>query len=137
MQIEMDQVKKAVYSWSIRFRESNMSNDKLLFLSEEYYEDLVDECVSFKEFEYAKKKVRRKCSFFPKMSEILKEVEDYRRDPPASNSLQLEENAGHNAPPTAEQVKANSERLKILAKIACGDISHEDGATMMEALCGQ
>jgi hypothetical protein len=131
--IEIGIVKKAVYSWSIRFKESVRVNEELLILSEEYLEDLLDEYVSEKEFAFACKEARKKCSFFPKMCDILKYVGEYRTSPPASDTLALEENAGLAAPLTEEQQAINLKRLKILGRISCGEITHEQGAEEMEA----
>lgn len=127
-------VKKAVYSWSIRFKETVRVNEELLILSEEYLEDLLDEYVSEKEFAYACKEARKKCSFFPKMCDILEYVGEYRSNPPRSDCLQLEENVGLQAPMTSEQAEKNLKRLDILARISSKEITYEQGSLEMEEL---
>lgn len=127
-------VKKAVYSWSVRFRETVRDNAQLLMLSEEYAEDLNDEDVSIKEFEFACRSVRKRCSFFPKMCDILKYVDEYRSNPPQSTAPQIAEYNGENAPLTKEQAEMNKARIKILAMISLGKISYANGAKKMEQI---
>lgn len=128
------EVKKAVYSWSIRFREAVLDNERLLFLSEEYLEDLKDENVSPREFEYATRSVRKKCKFFPQMADILVAIVEYRKNPPPSKILQIEENVGLQAPPTPEQLEKNIRRINILTRISSGEITYEQGAKEMEEI---
>ena len=128
-------MKKEIYSWSLRFQIAKpYSNEELLFLAEEYLEDLQDEDVSQKQFVYACKVVRKRNKFFPKVADILDAVKEYRENPPASDSLQLPEDAGQDAPLSAEQARVNAERLAILGKIASGEITYEEGTKRMEQL---
>lgn len=78
-----------MYSWSIRFRETIYDNNQLRLLSEEYFEDLLDEHVTHNQFVMAAKMVRKRCSYFPKMSDIMDALYEYRSRPRSSDSLQL------------------------------------------------
>lgn len=127
-------VKKAVYSWSLRFREAVRNNDELRLLSDEYLEDLLDENVSDKEFSFACKEARKRCSFFPKMCDILKYVGEYRANPPPSDNLALEEYSGLDAPLTDEQIERNVKRLEILGRVSSREITYEEAAQLMEEL---
>ena len=67
-------VQAAICSWNIRFPECNRDGNILDFLSREYFEDLESENVSMDEFSAACKVVRKNCTYFPKVAEILEVV---------------------------------------------------------------
>jgi hypothetical protein len=132
--LRVEKVMEAIISWNIRFREAVRNSAELTILAQEYFEDLTDENVSVKEFSYAYKNTRRRCNFFPKMCDVLKYVEEYRKNPPVSDSLQLPEHSGHEAPMTDKQAEIMRKRINILAEISAKTITHEQGAIKMENL---
>lgn len=48
--------------------------EQLKLLSREYFEDLQSENVTSEEFEFASREARKRCSFFPKVADILSEL---------------------------------------------------------------
>lgn len=87
----------------------------------------MDEHVSPVQFEAAIKTVRRRCKYFPKMSDILEAVREYRANPPASDSLQIEDSSSYHDP-TPEERKQFKDRIN-----AINDMIHE-GTPMEETL---
>lgn len=123
-------IKRAVYSWSIRFQGIKYTNEQLARLSGEYLEDLQAEGVTLRQFDAAARLVRRRCRFFPSMVEILNAVQECRCKPElmavASDAPQIE---AHTATPdnlTAEEIKRNRERVRLIAKALAGRLSWDD-----------
>ena len=67
-------VVETIYSWNLRFPECARDVNILNFLANEYFEDLESEGVTHEEFERACRVVRKKCTFFPKVADILAAV---------------------------------------------------------------
>lgn len=72
--LTLNLVKKAIYSWDIRFPEGQRPSTILDFLSAEYFEDLQSENVNAGQFMAACSIVRKQCRWFPKMADILDAV---------------------------------------------------------------
>jgi len=129
--VSREQVEMAVGNWKVRFREANHTPEEIVFIIAEYYEDLVDEKVSRKEFDHATKVVRRRCKFFPTVADILEAVKEYRTNPPKQNHPQLEE-----PELTPEQIEKNQKRFAILEKQIAGDLSMGEALKEQEGVSG-
>ncbi len=116
------------------YPESGHNGTTLGLVANDYYDDLVSEDVSRNEFKYSIIEVRKKCKFFPKMADILEAVNEYRKNPPPSNTLKIAEDCGEEAPLTPEQEERNNKRIVILSQISSGEISYEEGTKKIEAL---
>ena len=119
-------VKKAVYSWSLRFP-SQKSNEHLARISHEYFEDLQSEGVTLKQFEAAALIVRKRCRFFPLMADILEAVQQYRERPPQPqiNAMQIEDvTSNHDLTP--EEIKRNKERIDEILQMLAGKKSIDE-----------
>ena len=129
-------VKRAVYSWSIRFRSAGYGNEQLALISKQYHEDLVDEGVTLKQFHVAERSVRKRCRFFPAMADILDAVKEYRECPPRSNqsgALQIEDTTSrHDLTP--EEVTRNKERVGMIVGALAGRITWEEAEKGVAAL---
>jgi len=129
----IQEVKKAVYSWSIRFRETVYDNQQLSFLSDDYYEDLLDLGVTSKQFAYAAKLVRQRAKFFPKMSDIMDAVNEYRSNPPVSDSTQIAETSSYKDP-TPEEKEFTRKMGSLTAKVISKEMTADEAAAEMELL---
>lgn len=124
--LDLNTVKRAVYSWSIRFKSAGYANEQLALLSSEYLEDLQGENVTLRQFESAAKLVRKRCKFFPTMAEILDCVNECRRRPelmlPANGFgpvAQIEASTTDGDNWTDEEIARNRERIgHILAMLS-------------------
>ena len=127
--LTVNDVKRVVYSWSIRFREAGYANEQLARISHEYHEDLVSEHVTTGEFEDAARAVRKRCRFFPKMVDLLAAVEDRRRQQPAaptaSSAIQIEAVTNHHDL-TEEEVERNQARVRAITDMLAGKIKMDD-----------
>ena len=133
--LTVNDVKRAVYSWSIRFREAGYANEQLARISHEYHEDLVSEHVTTGEFEDAARAVRKRCRFFPKMVDLLAAVEDRRRQQPAaptaSSAIQIEAVTGHHDL-TEEEVERNQTRIRAITDMLAGRINMDDAMNAVQ-----
>jgi len=124
--LDLNTVKRAVYSWSIRFKSAGYANEQLALLSGEYLDDLQSENVTRRQFESAVILVRKRCKFFPTMAEILDCVNECRRNPelllPASgnrNVAKIEATTTDGDNWTPEEIARNKERIShILAMLS-------------------
>ena len=126
-------VKKAVYSWSLRFP-SQKSNEHLARLSKEYFEDLKSEGVTLKQFEAAALIVRKRCRFFPLMADILDAVQQYREAPPQQkiNANQIEDvTSNHDLTP--EEIERNKERIEDILQMLAGKKSIEEAVEAVQS----
>ena len=127
--LTVNDVKRVVYSWSIRFREAGYANEQLARISHEYHEDLVSEHVTTDEFEDAARAVRKRCRFFPKMVDLLAAVEDRRRQQPAaptaSSAIQIEAVTSHHDL-TEEEIRRNKRRIQAITDMLAGKIKMDD-----------
>jgi len=125
-------VKRAVYSWSIRFRSAGYGNEQLARISTEYLEDLQSEGVTPAQFEAAAMAVRKRCRFFPSMADILEAVAEHRARPPQpkSDTLQLSDTTSmHDLTP--EEVERNKERIQIILKALSKELTIEEAVEMV------
>ena len=126
-------VKKAVYSWSLRFP-SQKSNEHLARLSQEYFEDLKSERVTLKQFEASALIVRKRCRFFPLMADILDAVQQYREAPPQPkiNANQIEDvTSNHDLTP--EEIERNKQRVAEILSMLKGQKSIDEAVAAVEA----
>ena len=133
--LTVNDVKRVVYSWSIRFREAGYANEQLARISHEYHEDLVSEHVTTDEFEDAARAVRKRCRFFPKMVDLLAAVEDRRRQQPAaptaSSAIQIEAvTSNHDL--TEEEVERNQTRIRAITDMLAGRINMDDAMNAVQ-----
>lgn len=133
--LTVNDVKRVVYSWSIRFREAGYANEQLARISHEYHEDLVSEHVTTGEFEDAARAVRKRCRFFPKMVDLLAAVEDRRRQQPAaptaSSAIQIEAVTSHHDL-TEEEVERNQTRIRAITDMLAGRINMDDAMNAVQ-----
>ena len=133
--LTVNDVKRVVYSWSIRFREAGYANEQLARISHEYHEDLVSEHVTTDEFEDAARAVRKRCRFFPKMVDLLAAVEDRRRQQPpaptASSAIQIEAVTSHHDL-TEEEVERNQTRIRAITDMLAGRINMDDAMNAVQ-----
>ena len=133
--LTVNDVKRVVYSWSIRFREAGYANEQLARISHEYHEDLVSEHVTTDEFEDAARAVRKRCRFFPKMVDLLAAVEDRRRQQPAaptaSSAIQIEAVTSHHDL-TEEEVERNQTRIRAITDMLAGKINMDDAMNAVQ-----
>lgn len=127
-------VKMAVYSWSIRFREAGYANEQLARISQEFFEDLVSEGVTKRQFQAAVMAVRKRCRFFPKMCDILEAVCRYRERPPEQKPTaapQIEDvTSCHDLTP--EEIEKNKARVKAITDMLAGRITMEEAIGQVE-----
>ena len=133
--LTVNDVKRVVYSWSIRFREAGYANEQLARISHEYHEDLVSEHVTTGEFEDAARAVRKRCRFFPKMVDLLAAVEDRRRQQPAaptaSSAIQIEAVTSHHDL-TEEEVERTQTRIRAITDMLAGRINMDDAMNAVQ-----
>ena len=133
--LTVNDVKRVVYSWSIRFREAGYANEQLARISHEYHEDLLSEHVTTDEFEDAARAVRKRCRFFPKMADLLAAVEDRRRQQPAaptaSSAIQIEAVTSHHDL-TEEEVERNQTRIRAITDMLAGRINMDDAMNAVQ-----
>ena len=133
--LTVNDVKRVVYSWSIRFREAGYANEQLARISHEYHADLVSEHVTTGEFEDAARAVRKRCRFFPKMVDLLAAVEDRRRQQPAaptaSSAIQIEAVTSHHDL-TEEEVERNQTRIRAITDMLAGRINMDDAMNAVQ-----
>ena len=133
--LTVNDVKRVVNSWSIRFREAGYANEQLARISHEYHEDLVSEHVTTGEFEDAARAVRKRCRFFPKMVDLLAAVEDRRRQQPAaptaSSAIQIEAVTSHHDL-TEEEVERNQTRIRAITDMLAGRINMDDAMNAVQ-----
>ena len=115
------------------YPESGHNGKILQALAMDYYDDLAEEGVTEKQFCIAIKTSRKRCKFFPKISDLLGFVCEYRANPPipAPVSRQLPDRP---IGVTKEQAELNKKRCAVLAKIAAGELSYENGTRDLEAM---
>lgn len=126
-------VKKAVYSWSLRFP-SQKSNEHLARISQEYFEDLQSEGVTLKQFEAAALIVRKRCRFFPLMVDILDAVQQHRERPPQPqvNAMQIEDvTSQHDL--TSEEIERNKERIGEILQMLAGKKSIDEAVEAVQS----
>lgn len=134
-ELDLQTVKRAVYSWSIRFKSAGYMNEQLARISTEYLEDLQSEGVTLRQFEAAALAVRKRCRFFPSMADILDAVKEYRANPPvvASGALQIADTTSkHDLTP--EEVERNKERIRLITEAMAGRMSFEDAQREVERM---
>lgn len=124
-------VKRAVYSWSIRFRSAGYGPEQLAWLSDEYFDDLQSEYVTKAQFDAAARMVRKRCRFFPTMADVLEAVQEIRRNPqlmaPVSSDVaQIEEHTAKRDNLTPEEIARNQERLNYIKEMLAGKMSIDD-----------
>lgn len=133
--MQVQAIQQAVLSWSVRWKEAGYTPEQLKFLIREYAEDLKDEYVSTKEFNYAVRSVRKSCTYFPKMTDILKAVNTYREQPRqiSNDQLQIGEHSSlHDM--TQEEIEKNRRRIAIAMKVVAKQITPEEGERMQREL---
>lgn len=135
--VTIEQVKIAVYSWSIRFRETIYDNEQLAFLSREYHEDIVDERVTFGQFQAAARLVRKRCNFFPKVADILKAREEIGRNPErfqgGGKTTQIEDTTDE-CDLTPEETERNQRRVNVMTRQIAGDITAEEAEKLQNEI---
>lgn len=134
-ELDLMTVKRAVYSWSIRFKSAGHTLDQLSRLSTEYLEDLQSEGVTLRQFEAAALSVRKRCRFFPSMADILEAVKEYRANPPVATSgaLQIAEvTSNHDLTP--EELERNEERVRLITEALAGRLSFEEAEREVERI---
>lgn len=136
--MDLQTVKRAVYSWSIRFKSAGYMNEQLARISTEYLEDLQSEGVTLRQFEVATLMVRKRCRFFPSMADILDAVKEYRAKPPvaASGALQIADTTSHHDL-TPEEIERNRERVEMIKLVFHPDpakrVSVEEAVEFVES----
>lgn len=131
-------VKRAVYSWSIRFKSAGYGNEQLAMISAEYLEDLHAEGVTLRQFGAAARMVRRRCRFFPSMAEILDAVQECRCRPELmapvnSTAQQIPEHTATCDNWTPEELERNKERVRLIAEALAGKMSFDEaGRAVMQ-----
>lgn len=133
-------VKRAVYSWSIRFRSAGYGNEQLALLSQEYLEDLQAEGVTLRQFDAAARLVRRRSRFFPSMAEILDAVRECRGNPalmaPIDGSeARIEAHTATADNLTPEEISRNKERIAHVVAMLAREKSMEEAVEAV-ARCG-
>ncbi len=122
------QVKRAVYSWSIRHPEAGYTNEQLARIAHEYHEDLVSEGVTAREFESVAREARKRCRFFPKMVDLLDALQQHRKRPPeqpTSGAIRIEEVTSHHDL-TPEEIERNKARVKAITNMLAGKITMDE-----------
>ena len=125
--VTLQQVMKAVASWTIRFPETKYSPQQLKLIAQEYHEDLIDEHVTVDEFAEAAREVRKRARWFPKMVDILGAVNERRQrhEPARCDKAMIADNTlRHDLAP--EEVDANRRRVKAITDMLAGKLSMED-----------
>lgn len=136
--VTLQEVKRAVYSWSLRFRSTELDNNQLALLSREYLEDLHSEHVTSAVFDAAVKQVRKTCRFFPTMADIMDAVREIwthpQLMPPATSTLRIAEHTATRDNLTPEEVERNKERLAHIQAMLAGKMSIDDAVAEVEKL---
>lgn len=125
--VTLQQVMKAVASWTLRFPETKYSPQQLKLIAQEYHEDLVDEHVTTGEFAEAAKEVRKRARWFPKMVDILGAVNERRQrhEQTMCGKIMIEgKTSRHDLTP--EEVDANRRRVKAITDMLAGKLSIQD-----------
>ncbi len=128
------QVKRAVYSWSIRHPEAGYTNEQLARIAHEYHEDLVSEGVTAREFEAVAREARKRCRFFPKMVDLLDAAQQHRKRPPeqpASGAIQIEDVTSHHDL-TPEEIERNKARVRAISDMLAGRITMDEAIGQVE-----
>ena len=132
--LTLQEVKRAVYSWSIRHPEAGYTNEQLARLSQEYFEDLVSEGATSRQFQAAALATRKRCRFFPKMVDILEGLSRYRERPPEqkpTGAPQIEDvTSCHDLTP--EEIEKNKARVKAITDMLAGKISIVEALAMVD-----
>jgi len=110
--------------WSLEHREAQHSQDSLDVLAAKYTHDLIEERVCLAELSSACAKASRRWSFFPKMADMLKAVDEHRQRPPERryNQEQLDDTTS-NHDLTPEEIDRNKERMKHITDMLAGKLS--------------
>lgn len=102
-------------------------------LADDWFEILASESVTSFQFSAAVKAVKRKCGFFPKVSDVFKAVQEYRENPPAIEYRQAQladTTSQHDLTP--EEVEKNLARLKHINRMLSKEISMEEAIGAVE-----
>lgn len=128
------QVQAALFSLMAHFPESGHNGETLKMVSEDYFEDMLEERVTAKEFEMAVKHSRRKCNFFPKVSDIISSCHELRSNPPKRitvDRLSIPEETDNL---TEEEIEQNKQRVEIICKQLSGTLTMEEAIKAQEKL---
>jgi hypothetical protein len=93
-------------------------------MTEEYFDELKEEGVTGKQFEWAARQAGKRAMFFPKVADILIQVERYRANPPQSDRTAI---AYEPTPDlTPEQEACRQEMIQISVHAVTNKISFEE-----------
>lgn len=109
-----------------------LSNSDLAAIAKSMHEKLDAQEVTESAFLYAAREAGTFCKYFPKPADIMQYVEQYRRNPPPSDCLQLPEKTEL----TSEEIKANMKNFEICRRAARGEITWAEATDMLEKMVG-
>jgi hypothetical protein len=103
MKITLKSVQRILANYVLHYPEAGQNGESLVALANDYFEDLRDENVSDELFLIAARNARKVCRFFPKIADILVEVEKNK-----------EKQGLHSEAEIQDKLKKHDERLKNL-----------------------
>ena len=120
--------------WSLEHREAQHSQDSLDVLAVKYAHDLIEEQIGIRELSSACSKASRRWSFFPKMADILKAVDEHRQRPPAPlyEQAQLADTTS-NHDLTPEEISRNKERIGEILKMLRKETSVDEAVEAVKS----
>ena len=136
MELTYQEVQETMAGWSIRYREAGYSPGQLEFLSEEYYDDLIDESISSASFKVISRIVRKRCKFFPKVADILEAKEQYCRHPEryvTNNNLQIADTSSE-LDQTPEEISLSLKLRDLAVRAVTGKMSTNESLQLQKEL---
>jgi len=82
MELTLPQVQESLMRLVSHYPEAGHTGATLRVIASDYFEDLTEDRTSQEEFLQVVKLARRRCSFFPKVSDIIKLRDEIRANPP-------------------------------------------------------
>lgn len=111
MKVTMDKIKEFLMEWFVKYPEAGYGFEQIETLAGLYHNDLIEENISEKQFCWAAKQAGRRCQFFPKMIDIIRFVEEYRRNPPDSDQLMIGHQEVYDLTP--QQLENNKKHIEV------------------------
>ncbi len=112
---------------SLHYPEADHTPEVLDIIAEDWLNDLKSEHVNAEDFKHCINEARRRNTFFPKISDILKIIKEYHRSP--AYQAHLDEMALPESPSYKSDVdlKRNKKCLAIMAKVISGELTATEG----------
>ncbi len=117
------------------YPESGHNGATIKRLADDYFEDMIDEGVTLRQFERGISAARKTCRFFPKVFELLVLIREDRGridQRPTQNRIALpDQTTEHDLTP--EEIEKNKKRIKVITDMLAKKLTIEEAEEMVKS----